>query len=1064
MTAGRELTVALRLQSDMAQGIRDLEKVTVKLAEVGKAAVTANTAGGLDSVTKGARDAAQAVDAAKAAVDRLNKPSTPSKASTGGPTVAIGKEADAHAAAVEKISAANAVGAKSFDRFGVSAGQTKQAVRQLPAQLTDVATQLAGGQNPLLVLLQQGGQVKDSFGGIRPAAAALVGFLSPVAVAVGAVAAVAAVMGTALYQGAQQSSDLSNALAVTGNQAGITEGQFNRMVGQLASAKNVGAGAARELLQVLVTQGQTSSAAMESTGRAALALARLNGQSAADNAKSFAGMGDSVTAWATKANKTYSYLTAEQYKQIQALEAQGRTSEAVRLNMDALSATLESRTAPALGVLERALKSTATWFSNFWDAAQGAGRAETLEDRLAGLQTKLDGLRKPTTVGNFNKASPQSRTGQLQAQQNAPEISAAEQEAETIRRELARNAIRASDKAAAQAAENEKIFEASRQYQDTLAAIQASGASKLATDQQSALEAQGVAIERAYTRFEINGEQYRNRVIASERAKLAIEEALARNAIAIERNRVVSSKAETNSRVAAVIAAEARLSALAGKRAKLEGEIAAGGFTGKPREVVETRQANFRQAELANNGSGQVVKAAADQALAAFERIKEGLADVDAQLLRATGNNAAAAVAEIEKRYKKLRADLVNTGDTQGLIKIDKLVDIDKAKAQLADLQLQVDLVLGNQSRAEQLLQSQVATGAVAEFDAKRQVLDLHAKTANQIDALIPRMRELAKITGDKQLSAGVEDLQVKTTLLRAKADELKVAFEGAFKNSFESALIGLANGTKSLGEAARGFLLDLATGLAQFAAQQLAVQATAALMKTLTGGTDAAGAAGGGAASAIAAEAIALAGATAGTAISGGAVALDAAAVVTAGAGGSITTSAGFLAEAGAVVGAAAIAMSKAASEMAAAAVISAAGGVFATGGYTGPGHKYQPAGIVHAGEFVHRQEVVRQPNALAFLSDFNRQGMAALAHWSAAPGYASGGLVMPTGALPAMPAYQPADARSGATQLSVQQRLLPVLDDNLIADALRGPKGEELVVLHISRNPAKFRQILKV
>ncbi|MDO2271217.1 phage tail length tape measure family protein, partial [Escherichia coli] len=32
----------------------------------------------------------------------------------------------------------------------------------------DVATQLAGGQSPWLILLQQGGQVKDSFGGVIP--------------------------------------------------------------------------------------------------------------------------------------------------------------------------------------------------------------------------------------------------------------------------------------------------------------------------------------------------------------------------------------------------------------------------------------------------------------------------------------------------------------------------------------------------------------------------------------------------------------------------------------------------------------------------------------------------------------------------------------------------------------------------------------------------------------------------------------------------------------------------------------------------------------------------------
>jgi len=60
-----------------------------------------------------------------------------------------------------------------------------------------------------------------------------------------------------------------------------------------------------------------------------------------------------------------------------------------------------------------------------------------------------------------------------------------------------------------------------------------------------------------------------------------------------------------------------------------------------------------------------------------------------------------------------------------------------------------------------------------------------------------------------------------------------------------------------------------------------------------------------------------------------------------------------------------------------------------FARGGYTGPGGKWQPAGIVHAGEVVINQAVVRQKGMLALLLDINRRGMAAL------PGFASGGLV---------------------------------------------------------------------
>lgn len=63
-----------------------------------------------------------------------------------------------------------------------------------------------------------------------------------------------------------------------------------------------------------------------------------------------------------------------------------------------------------------------------------------------------------------------------------------------------------------------------------------------------------------------------------------------------------------------------------------------------------------------------------------------------------------------------------------------------------------------------------------------------------------------------------------------------------------------------------------------------------------------------------------------------------------------------------------------------------------FAWGGYTGPGGKFQPAGIVHAGEFVLRSEVVRQRGMRQMLERLNRFG-------ADARGYAEGGLVKPAG-----------------------------------------------------------------
>lgn len=62
---------------------------------------------------------------------------------------------------------------------------------------------------------------------------------------------------------------------------------------------------------------------------------------------------------------------------------------------------------------------------------------------------------------------------------------------------------------------------------------------------------------------------------------------------------------------------------------------------------------------------------------------------------------------------------------------------------------------------------------------------------------------------------------------------------------------------------------------------------------------------------------------------------------------------------------------------------------GSFASGGYTGPGGKFQPAGVVHAGEFVVRSEIVRNAQVRAMLEQLNRTGMSAL------KGYSGGGFV---------------------------------------------------------------------
>lgn len=76
-----------------------------------------------------------------------------------------------------------------------------------------------------------------------------------------------------------------------------------------------------------------------------------------------------------------------------------------------------------------------------------------------------------------------------------------------------------------------------------------------------------------------------------------------------------------------------------------------------------------------------------------------------------------------------------------------------------------------------------------------------------------------------------------------------------------------------------------------------------------------------------------------------------------------------------------------------------------FAEGGYTGPGGKFEPAGIVHAGEYVMPQEVVKRVGA---------DNLEAL-HRSALRGYSAGGLVGATGQI----TKAASDSHSGAANV---------------------------------------------
>ncbi|WP_214658502.1 phage tail length tape measure family protein, partial [Vibrio anguillarum] len=113
-----------------------------------------------------------------------------------------------------------------FGKNGKSAKEMQFALRGLPAQFTDIAVSLQGGQNPLTVFLQQGGQLKDMFGGIGPAAKAMGGYVAGLVNPFTIAASAAGVLALAYYQGSEEADRYRNAILLTGNASGVTADQL----------------------------------------------------------------------------------------------------------------------------------------------------------------------------------------------------------------------------------------------------------------------------------------------------------------------------------------------------------------------------------------------------------------------------------------------------------------------------------------------------------------------------------------------------------------------------------------------------------------------------------------------------------------------------------------------------------------------------------------------------------------------------------------------------------------------------------------------------------------------
>ena len=293
------------------------------------------------------------------------------------------------ASAVEQGLSRQALAAQ---KAGISVGQYKAAMRTLPAQFTDIATQLAGGQNPWLILLQQGGQVKDSFGGMIPMFRGLAGAITLPMVGATSLAVATGALAYAWYQGNSTLSDFNKTLVLSGNQAGLTADRMLTL-SRAGQAAGLTFNQTSESLSALVKAGVSGEAQIASISQSVARFSSASGVEVDKVAEAFGKLTTDPTSGLMVMARQFRNVTAEQIAYVAQLQRSGDEAGALQAANDIATKGFDEQTRRLkenMGTLETWADKTGKAFKSMWDAILDIGRPESSADMLASAQKAFD--------------------------------------------------------------------------------------------------------------------------------------------------------------------------------------------------------------------------------------------------------------------------------------------------------------------------------------------------------------------------------------------------------------------------------------------------------------------------------------------------------------------------------------------------------------------------------------------------------------------------------------------------------------------------------------------------
>ncbi|HDW0412186.1 TPA: phage tail tape measure protein, partial [Escherichia coli] len=242
------------------------------------------------------------------------------------------------------------------------------------------------------ILLQQGGQVKDSFGGMIPMFRGLAGAITLPMVGVTSLAVATGALAYAWYQGDATLSEFNKTLVLSGNQAGLTADRMLTL-SRAGQAAGLTFNQARESLAALVNAGVRGGEQFDAINQSVARFASASGVEVDKVAEAFGKLTTDPTSGLMAMARQFRNVTAEQIAYVAQLQRSGDEAGALQAANDIATKGFDEQTRRLkenMGTLETWADKTGKAFKSMWDAILDIGRPESSADMLASAQKAFD--------------------------------------------------------------------------------------------------------------------------------------------------------------------------------------------------------------------------------------------------------------------------------------------------------------------------------------------------------------------------------------------------------------------------------------------------------------------------------------------------------------------------------------------------------------------------------------------------------------------------------------------------------------------------------------------------